>query len=173
MSLNNFFLLVLGLLILIFVVYKPDFVATQNEKDIPLLELENFTLYELNTSTLTSTMQAKRGLRYKNHYEAYNVSFKNKSSKLEQTINGNKAFYDTITLILSGDVHYKREDGLNFLSQYGKYSKKTKIFETNSSYLSYRDKDTIIGDSLSYDTQRQLSKSKNIKAVFNINENNK
>lgn len=84
-----------------------------------------------------------------------------------------KGLYKGDDISLEGDVVYNREDGLIFESQEAQYNKKSTILSTDKAFIVYRGKESVKGSSFVYDnTQKKLS-SKNIEAIYQLEESTK
>jgi LPS export ABC transporter protein LptC len=172
LSINTFFVLIAIGLLMIYVGFKPQYIAEQNFDDVPLFELDSFVLHELNQEKLITIMKGSETKRYSDRYSVTNISFTDNSEELLANIRADSGLYrDKDNIIdLVGNVIYNREDGLVFESQEAIYDKKTAIARTQKDYIMYRDKDSVIGTSLVYDNANGRVKSKNVVAKYQIKE---
>jgi len=172
LNINAFFILIFIGLIMIYVGFKPQYIAEQDFVDVPLFELDSFVLHELNQDKLITIMKGSETKRYADKYSIINIDYTDNSKELLSNIKADNGLYrdkeDIIDLI--GNVIYNREDGLVFESQEAIYNKKTAIAKTQKDYIMYRDKDSIVGTSLVYDNANDKIKSKNVVAKYQIKE---
>ena len=161
----------------IFVFFKPLAVpTTKTTKEIPLFEIHNFLLYELDTNKLVDISNGEKALRYKNRYELYNFTFTDNTQKDIMNIKAKKGIYsnkDVITLI--GDVNYARSDGVLFQTQKIIYNRKKGFIQSPTAYKAEQNSNSVVGSYLYYDINKQITRSKNVLANYTIqpNQNNK
>ncbi|EQB40327.1 hypothetical protein M947_00595 [Sulfurimonas hongkongensis] len=172
MNINAFFVFIAIGLLMIYIGFKPQYVAEQNFVDVPLFELDSFVLHELNQDKLITIMKGSKTTRYSNRYNVTNISYTDNSKELLANIRADNGLYrDKEEIIdLVGNVIYNREDGLVFESQEAIYNKKIAIAKTQKDYIMYRDKNRVIGTSLVYDNANRKIKSKNVVAKYQIKE---
>nr|WP_321265605.1 LPS export ABC transporter periplasmic protein LptC [uncultured Sulfurimonas sp.] len=172
MNINIFFIgISLGLL-MIFIGFKPLDIKQKEFIDVPLFELEVFTLHELSKNGLVTLMKGNKAIRYSNRYNVSNINYTDNSKEFLANMRADKGLYrDKKEIIdLEGNVIYNREDGLVFESQEARYNKITSIATTTKDYVMYRDKDKVVGTSLIFDNANKKIKSKNVVANYQIKE---
>ncbi len=172
MNINTFFVLIAIGLLMIYVGFKPQYIAEQDFVDVPLFELDSFVLHELNQEKLITIMKGSKTKRYADRYSVTNIDYTDNSKQLLANIRANTGLYkDTDNVVdLVGNVVYNREDGLVFESEEAIYDKKTSIAKTKKDYIMYRDENRVIGTSLVYDNANGKIKSKNVVAKYQIKE---
>lgn len=170
MNVNIFFVLLSIGLLMIFTLFKPLDIHQKKFKDIPLYEITNFTLFELENETLATLTNGTNAVRYADRYEISDVDFSDSSQKHSINIKANKAHYKGDVISLLGDVVYTRDDGLIFKTKKATYNKKTTIAHTNTDYISYRGEDQVKGSLLIYNNTSGKSKSKNVRAKYQLQE---
>jgi LPS export ABC transporter protein LptC len=148
------------------VIKKHKFVET------PIFQLDTFTIHELNQGGLMTVMKGSDALRYSDRYKVKNIDYTDNSKKYIANVKANDGLYkdkDGI-LKLQGDVIYEREDGLIFKTSKALYDQNTSIVKTNENYILYRDKNQVTGISLIYDNTKNILKSKQVRAVYQLKE---
>ncbi len=157
---------------MIFVGFKPLDIKQQEFVDVPLFQLEAFTLHELNENGLVTLMKGSKATRYSDRYSVVNIDYTDNSKKFVANMSADKGLYrDEQDIIdLKGNVLYNREDGLIFESDEVTYNKKSAIAHTNKDYVIYRDTNRVVGTSLRYDNNLNKIKSKNVIAKYQIKE---
>jgi LPS export ABC transporter protein LptC len=157
---------------MIFVGFKPLDIKQQEFVDVPLFQLEAFTLHELNENGLITLMKGSKAIRYNDRYNVINMDYTDNSKKFIANMRADKGLYRDVddVINLNGNVIYNREDGLIFESDEATYNKKSAIAHTNKDYVMYRGKDIVVGTSLRYDNNLNKIKSKNVIAKYQIKE---
>ncbi len=169
-NINILFGIISALLAMILFVFKPLNVKEQSFEDVPLFELNAFTIYEINTFGLDSILLGTKGIRYVNRYTIENVNFTDNTQKYIANIKANNGIYKNDIITLTQDVVYSREDGLDFSSDEAIYNKRTGIVKTNQPYVAYLGDNKITGTSLVYNNLKNKMQSKNITAIYQLRE---
>jgi hypothetical protein len=157
-------------LAMIFFIFKPLDIKEQSFNDVPLFEVNLFTIYEINTFGLDSILVGTKGTRYTNRYDIDNVNFTDNTKKYIANVKANNGVYKDDIITLKHDVVYNREDGISFSSDEAVYNKKNSIVKTNYKYIAYNGKNKLIGSSLVYDNVKNRTKSKNITVIYQLRE---
>jgi len=173
MNVNIFFVIVSVGLIGIFVFFKPLDIKQRDFVDVPVFELGAFTLYELDTNGLITVMVGDEAVRYSDRYKVSNINYTDNSKKYLANMKANKGLFKDNIVYLDGDVAYQREDGLSFTSQKARYNKKIKVAYTDTDYIAYMGKNMVAGSSLRYDNLLKKVKSENVKARYQLKEDNR
>ena len=175
MNINILILVIVAFLTSIYVFFKPEqpkkFVQV---KEVPLFELHNYILYELDTKKVIDISNGIKAVRYKDRYEFYDFKFIDNTHKDVVTISALNGLYknnDTITL--SGDVFYTTDGGMDFFSQKAFYDKKRMLLKSDVPYIAHLEGGTIRGKTIRYDLKNKIIKSTDVNATFNIKEKTK
>jgi LPS export ABC transporter protein LptC len=157
---------------MIFIGFKPLDVKQREFVDVPLFQLEDFTLYELNENGLVTLMKGSKAIRFSDRYKVTNIDYTDNSKVFIANMRADDGLYRDLEDIidLKGNVVYNREDGLIFESDEATYNQKSAIAHTNKDYVIYRDKNIVVGKSLLYDNRLNTVKSKNVVAKYQIQE---
>jgi hypothetical protein len=171
MSINTLIFAIFSVLAAIFFLFEPMEIAQEEErKEMALLELEYFTMYEFDDHTLLDILSAKKGYRYPNHYVLDNFIYTDKIDEDIITLSAKKGLYKDDILTLTKDVHYARSDGFEFKSQYALYNTLQKYVISDVPYVATQWDDVVVGDYLFYDLTTQWVYSKNVQAKYTIEE---
>ncbi len=172
MNINILFSIVFSILIAIFVGFKPLDIKKQEFTDVPLFQVSNFTLYELDKNGLITLMKGEEARRYSDKYEVIKVDYTDNSKQLISNMRANSGIYEDKhnVLKLSGDVFYNRGDGLVFNTEEATYNKSTLIAQSEKNYVLHRGSNEIKGSSFKYNKQLNTIESKNIKAKYQLEE---
>ena len=112
MNINVFFGIIIGSLLAVFFFFEPLNIKKQDFGEIPVFELENFKLIELDQKGLSTIMDGTKGIRYTNRYIVYNIDYTDNSKKYLANMNANKGLYKGNIINLDGNITYNREDGI-------------------------------------------------------------
>ncbi len=172
MNINIFFLVISTGLLVVFIGFKPMNVKQQEFVDVPLFELMEFTLYELNQDGLVTIMKGNKATRYEDRYKVTNIDYTDNSKKYMANMRADKGLYKdkNEVLDLKDNVIYNREDGFIFETEKINYNKVTSIAKTNKKYVMYKDDHKITGTSLIYNNSSNKIASKNIIAIYHLKE---
>jgi LPS export ABC transporter protein LptC len=173
MKLNIFLLVVIAILLLILVAFKPLGIKQQKFVDVPQFTLHDFTMYELDNFGLTTLMSGKNGIKYSNRYVVKNVDYTDNSQEYIANMKAKKGVYKNQIITLTGDVKYVREDGLTFETQKVVHNRKTGIANANGPYVMYQNKNKAVGIRLVYDNIKDRIKSKNVTINYQLDEGKK
>ncbi len=158
---------------MIFVLFKPLDIKKQEFIDIPLFELQSFTLFELNNKGLTTVMKGSSATKFSDRYSVENIDYTDNSVEYIASMRAKYGLYKNDTVDLKGDIVYQREDGLTFETQKATYNKKSKIAHVNTDFIAYRGDDMLKGSSMTYNNLLNRAKSTDIVAKYQLQENSK
>ncbi|MCD6258768.1 MAG: LPS export ABC transporter periplasmic protein LptC [Helicobacteraceae bacterium] len=173
MNINFIFIAISLGLLMIFFLFKPMEIKQDDYGEVALFEIQDFTLYELNSLGLNTFMKGNEGTRYGNRYEVKKINYTDNSEKYLANMVANEGIYKNEIVDLKGDVVYTREDGFTFKTQNASYNKKTTVAYAKTDYISYRGKDQISGTWLKYNNKEAKADSKNVIAIYQIQEDKK
>lgn len=170
MNINIFFVFVVSGLMMIFVLFKPLNIKTQNYTDVPLFDVTSFTLFEFNTNKLTTIMNGSYAVRFKDRYKVKDIDYTDNTREYLANIKANKGVYKDDVVDLTGDVLYTRDDGLTFQSETASYNKNSTIVETKSDYVSFMGKNRVVGTSVKYNNLTKEMESENVTVNYQLKE---
>jgi len=167
MNINLLIALIALLLGSIYVLFKPLHITDIPQgRDIPILEIRDFTMYELTPQKLIDISSGKRAVRYKERYELFDFIFTDNSNKEILSISAERGLYKADTLTLHGDVLYTRSDGLDFTTQQLFYNRKKGTLLSSVPYTAHLGKSVLHGSYLFYDINKKFLRSKNVDALY-------
>ena len=158
---------------MIYIVFKPMSVEQQAFKDIPLFEITDFKVHELDTKGLKSLLSGSESQRFKDRYTVENINYTDNSKKFLANMSAKNGVHKEDVTTLRGDVRYKREDGLVFEGEEAIYNKKLALLSTNEKYIIYQGKNNIRGETLLYNSQTNRVQSTKIQAIYQLQESKK
>lgn len=171
MNINIYFIFIAVGLLAIYVFFSPMKITINQNKNIPQLQLSNFTIYDLNVKGLKSIFKGTKGFRYINRYLVDDVNYTDNTGKYLVNITSKYGKFQQPLIRLTKNVIYKRGDGLIFKTQEGKYNQLTGIFTTNGKYVSYnKNNDKMTGYKLFYNSKTNDMTSNKIIAQYQLNE---
>ena len=155
---------------MIFVFFKPLNIKEQNFNDVPLFDMDSFTLFEFSDKGLSTLMRGENAVRYSNRYKVSDIDYTDNSQEYIANIKADNGLYKGDNIDLTGNVVYIREDGLTFKSQEASYNKVTTVVKTNSDYVAFMGNNRAVGTSLKYNNSSKKMESKNIVAHYQLKE---
>ncbi len=173
MNINLFFICVFAGLAMIYIFFNPMQLQEFDKKEVPQLELLNFSVYDLDTKGLKSVFYGKKGFKYEDRYEVTDMNYTDNSREYIAHLQADFGRYKESVIDLRGNVVYKRADGLTFQTDAASYNQKTAIFQAPNAYTFYRNDDKITGTKLVFDSKENHILSKNIAATYQIQDNGK
>lgn len=141
--------------------------------EMPVMEIKNFTLYELDATGITSLFSGSNSQRFADRDRIENINYTDSSKKLKVNIKADSGIHKGENIDLRGDVMYLREDGLGFKSEHAQYQKKSAIFSTDTDFIISKGSSIATGSSMQYDSKKQTTKATNIHTVYQLEESNK
>ncbi len=173
MNINFYFVYISIGLAMIYMFFHPMKLAKLDKGEVAQLELSNFTIYDLDQEGLKSIFQGSKGYRYVNRYEVSDVNYTDNSKKYIANITSNYGVYKNNIVDLTGNLIYKRADGLTYKSDDGNYNQKTGVLRTKGKYISYRNDDRITGKNLMYNSKNGYTTSDEVSAVYQLKNSEK
>ena len=155
---------------IIYFLFKPIKITNQKFVDVPLLNVRNFTLYELDTNGLKTIMAGEKALRFSNRYTVDTIDYTDNSKEFISNMKANHGVYKANTVDLKGDVVYVRENDITFNTDTMFYNTATKIASTKDSYISNRGESHMSGKGLVYNAKLKQMTSKSIQISYKMDE---
>jgi len=155
---------------MIFIFFKPLDIKKQEFIDVPLLDIDKFTMYEFDTKGLQTVMIGKRTLRYSDRYTVEDIDFTDHSKDFIANMKADEGLYKGDIVDLKGNVVYYREDGLSFESPTLLYNTKTAIATTDDNFTASQGTSTMNGHTLIYNAKITKIISKNVLINYKLKE---
>ncbi len=153
--------------------FQPLNIKQQEFVDVPLFELKDFTLYELDTKSLRTIMVGSAATRYSDRYTVKNMDYTDNSKTYVASMQAKNGLYKDDFVTLDGDVVYTREDGLTFKTKKAIYNKKTSDVVSDVGYIAYLNDDVVTGSYIKYNNLTKIIYSKNVIARYQLQERRK
>lgn len=158
---------------MIFLFFKPIIIEKKDYVEIPIFELNYFDVYELDREGLKTILSGSNSKKYDDRYSVENIDYTDNSKRYIANMQANHGLYKENIVTLHGDVKYIREDGLNFWSDSATYNKVDSTLFTQSDYRATRGENMVQGTFLYYNNMTKKLKSKNIVAIYKLQESEK
>ena len=154
----------------VYIFFKPLNIKQHIYGDVPLFELQNFTMYELDTNGLDTLMRGSKAIRYSNRYIIDDMDYTDNSREFMATMKANHSVYKDDIVTLNGNVEYARADGLKFDTQKAIYNKKSSQAISDVGYTAYFDDSVVKGSYIRYNNRTNEIFSKNVDATIQLQE---
>jgi len=138
--------------------------------DVPLFELKDFTLYELDRVGLHTIMLGSEATRYTNRYTVKDMDYTDSSKGYIANMKADSGVYKNDFVTLLGNVAYRRDDGLTFKTQKATYNKKTSIAQSTVGYIANFNESVLHGSYIQYNNEKNRIFSKNVQATIQLQE---
>ncbi len=137
---------------------------------MPLFEIKDFTMYELDRSSLQTIMLGNEAVRYSNRYTIKNMDYTDNEKKYIANMKADDGIYKDDLVTLSGNVEYIRDDGLTFKTKKAVYNKKTSDVTSDVGYVAYLNDSIVQGSYIRYNNEKNKIFSKNVRAKIQLQE---
>lgn len=169
MSINVFFLFIFGLLMGMYVYFKPAYPPEQLSGEIPKIQLYSFALYEISRNGIDHILEGEEGKKFDERYEITSAKFSDNTKSLFQSIRADQAHYQGDILRLKTDVFYRREDGLEFRSDEGQYDSKASLITTEGPFVITQNANRVDGKRLHYNTEQDTVSADAVRGSYQLN----
>ena len=134
------------------------------------IELNNFIEYDINATKLLSTLKSQQA------YQLNQIWFLKEpivSTDEIKYLKSKRALSKRGIVEFIDDVRIVRRDGKKYFSNKTFYKIDAKEVVTPDKFKMLKEFEKIEGVSMVYDTQKEITKAKNVKAVFKMNKKEK
>ncbi len=151
MRLTHFFVILLLFSVSLFFFLKPSSYVKNSDGEIAQLEIEDFTVYELNKEGVKSVLSGTIGRQFSKYYEVENAHYIENKKELSEHLYSDMGRFEKEIAYLDENVRYFREDGLSFESDHAVYNtNKESLYVPKSFILTYNE-NIVYGQELHYD----------------------
>jgi hypothetical protein len=155
---------------MIFLLFKPMDIEEKKHGEIALFQIEDFLLHELTPNGLITLMKGDEAKKFTNRYEVDKIDYTDNSKELQANMLANFGVYKNEIVTLTGDIIYTREDGFKFTTEEVSYERLASIATTKVPYIATMGKNSVKGTWLQQNNTNNKTFSKNIKAIYYIEE---
>lgn len=169
MNINALLLLIAAGLGAIYFFFQPITIKrVEQKKEMPSIELKEFTLYEFDTTKLVDLASGSKALRYENRYELYDFVFNDNTDSMLVTLSADFGEYKNDIITLSGHVLYTTSDDMEFKTEHVLYDRYKGFAKTTLPYEARMGQNRVTGNYLYYDIKNDIIKSKEVDAIYKI-----
>jgi hypothetical protein len=126
-------------------------------------EINNFTEYEINASTILHTLNAKNAYESKGKWHIKDINISNKEIK---SLTAKESVYAKDKIVLSKDVKAVKNDGMEYRSNKAIYKTKIKELITPNNFTIKRKVDIVRGKELIYKAKEKATFAKDVNGTF-------
>lgn len=165
-NINYILVFFIGLLIFSFaslVLFSHDGSRYTHTKDIPKLEMFDFSLNRFNSQHVDMFIKADKGMQYEDK-EVYINFFGNRLNDdlSTETLEGEEVWHNNDEYNFIKGVYYTKSPNVKFFSKQGIYNTKTNIFRGTGQFFIEDTGMTTNGDDIFYDKTTDTITAKNI-----------
>ena len=168
MNINLFFIIIIGLLLSVFILFKPLQVELPDHKEIAQLELKDFQVYEVNEKGVKSILEGLIGKRYENRYEVTGVTFKDASKEFIQVMHADHGRYQDDIIYLKDNVIYAQDNNLTFKSNEAMYDVNASLVTTEGSFVMRSNQNYFKGQKLKFNTKENRILAKKVSGLYEL-----
>jgi len=166
MKLTHFFVLMLVLSLSLFVLLKPESISPSTGEEIAQLEIEDFIVYEIDKTGVTSVVSGTVGKQYTAYYEVENAHYIENKNQLGEHLYADYAKFEKNIAYLNDNVRYFREDGLSFESNKAVYNTKAEKLYVPDDFILTQNENVVYGKELHYNSKTGKIEAEKIEANY-------
>jgi len=166
LKLTHFFVLLFILSISLFVFLEPQAHTELVKTNVAQLELEDFTLYQINKDGVQSVISGTKAEQFASYYLVDNAHYIENKNNLGEHLYADKGRFEKEVAYLDDNVRYFREDGLSFESDSAVYHTKDEYLYVPGAFVLTQNEHIIYGNDLHYHSKSGDIKAKQIQANY-------
>lgn len=170
MKITHFFVLLFVFSLSLLILLKPQEYQKAGNGKIPQMEIEDFTLYELNKEGVKSVVSGTLGRQYKTYYEVENAHYVENKNRLGEHLYADKGKFEKNIAYLNDNVRYFREDGLSFESDHAIYDTSKELLYVPKRFILTQNENIIYGNELHYNAKNGKITAQQIDANYYLEE---
>ncbi len=161
--------LALGALLLgIYVFFKPLHVRIDAPAELAQLELQDFTVHEVDPQGVRTILGGKKAYRYEDRYEVDDINLTDRSQGIRQSMYADHGVYRDGIITLSGGVRLLRADGSRFMTDRAVYDRNAATVTAPDAFVFFREGDRIRGRNLYYNLKSGDIRAEAVDGVYRI-----
>jgi len=173
LRITHFFIFLFIFSISLFVFLEPQSYATNEEDNVPKMELEDFILYEIDKLGVKSVVSGTLGRQFETYYEVENAHYIENKNKIGEHLYADFGRFEEDVAYLNDNVRYFREDGLSFESDHAIYDTKKELLYVPNNFILTQNENIIYGSELHYNSFTGEIDAKKVNANYYIQEKKK
>ncbi len=152
MKLTHFYIVLFLFSISLFVFLQPESYVKNKDEQVAQLEIEDFSVFEINTQGVKSVLSGTSGQQFSTHYQVENAHYIENKKDFSEHLYSDVGRFEKDVAYLNDNVRFFREDGLSFESNYAVYNTKKESLYVKDSFILTQNENIIYGKELHYDT---------------------
>ena len=171
----NFFFTALALLLAgLYFFIRPIDVERGADQEVPQLDLQRFTIYELDREGLKRIMFGEQGQRFgSSRYIVHNIVYSDRRDEVTQDITAREGKYYRDILTLTGSVAIDRSDGVKIRGEKMAYDQARNVIRSYGDFNITQGPNRVTGIDLIYLTEKGHGKAAQIEAIYELNQEGK
>lgn len=141
-------------------------VAVKKKRDLPQIEFEKVKNYHITLQGIDSIIKAKKAFKFADRDEMYDVETEGKRGGFHERLLSKIAVLKDGIFYFSGDVDYKRSDGISLKSDSLEYALNDEILISRSPFELRDEKGVVRGKSFKFNRKTGIVKAKKIKSTI-------
>lgn len=170
MKLTHFFIILLLFSVSLFVFLQPGSYAKNSDENIAQIEIEDFSIYELNKIGVKSVLSGTIGRQFSTHYEVENAHYVENKKDLSEHLYADIGRFKKNIAYLDENVRYFREDGLSFESDHAIYNMKKESLFVPEKFILTQHENIIYGQKLRYFAKSGKISAKKVDANYYLED---
>jgi LPS export ABC transporter protein LptC len=170
MTINHFFVIVALVMAGILFGFRPVSVEQPDQKEIAQLDLNSFTIYEMDQNGLVHILHGREGLRFADRYEVHGIAFIDNSEQISKEMTAEFGRAREKSLELQGDVIIRQSDGSEVRTDEIFYDRTKRLVTSDSRFTLKQNGNRATGERLSYRLDDGHIEAKNITAFYTLPE---
>ena len=166
MRITHFFTLLFLFSVSMFVFLKPQAYIKSDQKEVPELEIEDFTVYKLDEAGVESVLSGTSGDQYETHMNVEHAHYIQNKNKFGENLYADRGRFEKEIAYLDENVRYYREDGLSFESEHAVYNTKKEYLYVADNFTLTQNENIIYGKELHYYSKTGKSRAQKIEANY-------
>ena len=162
-----FWVLLISMLVFIKIQAKDTEEILRQIEQMPMIELYDFSIYDLNNDYIKANLQGQKALRFAEYevgYESIMSIKSDKKSKDIEYIYGEELRREKDEYIFNKGGVYAKQSGESFWSEKGIYDIKKGIFKGNGEFWAVSLEGSSTGENILYKQKEGIMQAQNVKA---------
>ncbi len=173
MRITHFYVIVFLFAISLLVFLEPQEYSKSSGNEVPQLEIEDFTVYEIAKEGVQNVVSGTLGRQYKSYYEVENAHYTENKNQLGAHLYADHGRFEKEIAYLDDNVRYFREDGLSFESNHAVYDTKKERLYVPKDFVLTQNENIVYGNELHYDIKSGKLTAERIDANYYLEEKKK
>ncbi|MDD5717468.1 MAG: hypothetical protein PHW64_06655 [Sulfuricurvum sp.] len=160
---------VLAILMGMYGYFTPKSVNYPENGEIPLIELSDFSLYEISHQGIEYVLEGREGKMFDTHYAVKSAKFSDNTKSLLQSVQADTINYKKNKIVMDGNVYYVREDGLEFHTDKAEYNTKASLIHINGTFTIRQNRNHVNGEKMVLNTENNTISADRVSGQYDLN----